>query len=397
MTGGDFQDKTLSRMNVRAKQHFRTAQLLSLSEGTPTGILLFFSGALLLLAFSIDMFILEVSPFTEEPPHFTRRAYNLRTILIALSSCLFVVFIARLSLIGGRLNEDDESEALNGSKLGTRSIANLIEPGNTPHWMKKLIVWVVFSVALVFQFIFLTRPELFFKLGREGNLIETLSATFAFIACGLFAYIFLLLCRQALPTKGFYLVTSLSFAGVFFLLGMEEVSWFQRVLSFDTPELFKSNTQGEFNLHNFATNYVENAYYFCSFVFLILLPFINDRTRLLGQNPLSFFVPSRFILLVSAIFVAYNYEMWRILLTQLSFFMTFFILTYYAWLGGRRRENLFVAITGVILYVLTQVSFLAFGGFRLRITEYKEFFIPLDFLLYAFEILRKAQAIRPSR
>jgi hypothetical protein len=80
--------------------------------------------------------------------------------------------------------------------------------------------------------------------------------------------------------------------------------------------------------------------------------------------------------------------------------MTLFILTYYAWSCRRLRENLFVALTGVTLYVLTQESFLVFGDNFVRgwdSLEYKEFFISLAYLLYAFEILRKTQTIRPSR
>jgi hypothetical protein len=322
--------------------------------------------------------------------------------LVALSSWFFVVSIAHpRSANEGRRTEDDKSATLNGWEPVTRSINHLIEPGGIPLWVKKLIVWTVLSTALVFLLIFLTHPVFFSELGREGNLVESLSATFSFLACGLFVYIFLLLRRQARPTKVLYLITSLSFASAFFLLGMEEVSWFQRVLSIDTPEFLQDNIQSELNLHNFATNYIENVYYFSSFVFLILLPFINDRTLLLGRSSLlSFFAPSRFILLVSAIFAAYNYDMWRILLTQLTFFMTLFILTYYAWSCRRLRENLFVALTVVTLYVLTQAFFLAFGDNFVRgwdSTEYKEFFIPLAYLLYAFEILRKTQTIRPSR
>ena len=51
------------------------------------------------------------------------------------------------------------------------------------------------------------------------------------------------------------LTHSLLFLGALalFIVGMEEVSYFQRVIQFETPESFVGNMQGEFNLHNFNT------------------------------------------------------------------------------------------------------------------------------------------------
>jgi hypothetical protein len=53
----------------------------------------------------------------------------------------------------------------------------------------------------------------------------------------------------------------------FFYHGNEEISWFQRILNIENPQLFNANLQGEMNLHNFSTNYVENAFYFGTFTF----------------------------------------------------------------------------------------------------------------------------------
>ena len=77
-------------------------------------------------------------------------------------------------------------------------------------------------------------------------------------------------------------LASLSF--VFFVMAMEEVSWFQRVLEIDTPKAFDNNMQKEMNLHNFATNAVENVYYMGAFIFLVILPFLRSMFPFLSNS-----------------------------------------------------------------------------------------------------------------
>ena len=62
-----------------------------------------------------------------------------------------------------------------------------------------------------------------------------------------------------------------------FVIGMEEISWGQRLFGFATPErLAEVNWQAEFNFHNVQTDLSETAYYFGAGVFLILLPLLRD-------------------------------------------------------------------------------------------------------------------------
>jgi hypothetical protein len=180
-------------------------------------------------------------------------------------------------------------------------------------------------------------------------------------------------------------------------MGMEEVSWFQRVLSVDTPSLFSSNLQNEINLHKFATNQTENLYYVSTFVFLILVPFLYDKvTAIKNTDYLSFFSPNRLLIFVSASFVAYNYDMWNIIFTQLCFFTTLFILIHYAWLSFKTGDRTVSPFLIVALYLATQISFLILGYRFLRIwdvTEYKEFLIPLAFSVYAIEVVTRARRL----
>ena len=142
------------------------------------------------------------------------------------------------------------------------------------------------------------------------------------------------------------------------------------------------------------------TYYFFAFVGLILIPFLYSASPFSQKdNSFSFFVPSRYILIVSAVFVTYNYLRWNILFTQLSFIITLFILVYYTWLSIELRSDVVFMLTIVTIYILMQVVFLIFGD-RLvnyqELSEYKEFFIPLSCLIYSIEILQKVQRIRKN-
>lgn len=66
----------------------------------------------------------------------------------------------------------------------------------------------------------------------------------------------------------------LGLAALFFVVGMEEISWGQRLLGFTTPEALDTlNVQSEFNLHNLWSTSLNNAIgLLVTFVLLVVLP-----------------------------------------------------------------------------------------------------------------------------
>jgi len=173
---------------------------------------------------------------------------------------------------------------------------------------------------------FLKTPDWFNRLGGEDFLIEELSAVFLLASTLLFALV------AWRSKRNVHRIIAWLLAGAFFVMAMKEVSWFQRYLGIEVPEWFGRNQQKELNLHNFATDHIENAYYFAMFVLLALIPFVVDH------------------------------------LPQLSQF------------------------EAVQIALVTQSLFVAFGSQLVRLhaaTEYKEFFIPLACLFYAVEGLRR--------
>jgi len=357
------------RQHISIRQHdISTTSVLMLLVSFVSGLSVLF----------IDLFALGVSPLAEGPPIFDT-IYIVRTILIVVSSGLLVSALIRLRLpLCNDITQEREAAVWSS-------------------W-RKIAIYVILFCALTFLFIFLSRPDIFYRLATEDNPVEILSAVFCFINFGIFVRIIFYIYSDLNQSKNLYLFIALGFASAFFLIGMEEISWFQRVFSIETPEIFKGNIQNEMNLHNFATNNVENAYYLSAFFVLILFPFVYDKLVILKDNAFfSFFLPSRFVVFFSAIFVAYNYDMWNSLFTQFSFFVTLFILLHYAWSYKRIDFNTVIVFSVIAVFILTQSLFIIFGSQFVRtwdVTEYKELLIPLSYFLYSMEVLKRAKQLK---
>jgi len=235
-------------------------------------------------------------------------------------------------------------------------------------------------------------PGAFHGLSLEGGLVENLSALLCFGAGAVFAAAALRLWLRSRRNRR-AAIAAAGLAAVLFLIGGEEISWFQQFLSYESPELFAGNRQGEMNLHNFATKEFENAYYLGCMILLVLVPFLTETTGRGRQGGWAAFVPDRGVLYIASVFTAYNYDMWRGPLTQLGFFLTLFILFHYVLISrGRRRAQAAVVL---LVTLVTQSGFLWFGRQSVRIwdvTEYKELLIPLALSVYAILTLRRANA-----
>jgi len=324
---------------------------------------------ILAITFSIgilihDIFFLPEGLFGETAPIFN--AFNLaRSFFIAMTSYFWVrlIFCWR----------SEESHLRSSDVFSLRT-------------QKQILVGIVL-LGVFFPCLFLRSPPLFNSLVLEDNFVESCSALFYFLSAAVLIFGY----RQLKPKFSFRAGTLvLLFAAL--VIGLEEVSWFQRVLDIDTPQSFEMNAQNELNFHNFFTNVSELIYYFGAFLFFILLPFCFDQNSSYRNNEvISFFVPSRFLMFVSAIAVAYNYGMWSVLFMQMAFFITLFILLGYYF--ADEAVN-FKAILRPLFFLclLTQICFLLQGDHLVRtwdVTEVKEFFIPLSFFIYVLELRLK--------
>ena len=265
-----------------------------------------------------------------------------------------------------------------------------------------MIALLVMAAALLCTGVFLLSPTLFGELAKEDRPLEWASACFLFAGSGLFAAQFLSRLRvlrrdDLISTAGVALAAG--FAILFFLIGMEEISWMQRIVGFETPsDVAKVNWQGEFNLHNMHTDLSETVYYFGAGLFLMLLPFLREAApewRLL--RPFSDFIPVRGVAAVSAPVAIFNYGHWNLVPVQVTVFVTLFVLLAYAVAAARRKSNgealMFFMLASSV--AAGQTMFLAYGQFMPAIpnaTEFKEFFIALGLLSFAVGAFMKTQS-----
>ena len=307
---------------------------------------------------------------------------------IAISAALTLIALV-LFLV---LNREGDAWPLS-SEPGTDALWHRVTLSRRPRQFG-VLAGILFSCA--FLYVFFDDPTLFRDISSDEKVVENLSALFSLVACAMFAITGFVNRRHTEKGEAnfWYPLISWFFAGLFFVIAMEEIAWTQGVFFFDTPKLFENNSQGEMNLHNFATFYFEMAYYSSTFLFFVVLPFMNDRRKILPATPVvSFFLPSRYLLYIGAFAAAYNYDTWNNMLFQFCFFLAVCLLAYYVWID--RADNHRILLTLLVLCVIAvQFSFLWMGH---RVTrrpafkEYKEFFIPFAFMYYSFEIFVRSR------
>lgn len=316
--------------------------------------------------FFMDAFIRSPIPNFEWPA-------LLRTLLI-----VGVSFVLVVALVRRRTTESDQD---------AESSAFLT-------WAKWGMLLLNFAVVVLL----FVNPTLFARLQFEDSVVEYLSALFLFVASGACLYAGFSLRHSNIADKRLKIALLVGLGFVLFVVGMEEISWGQRVVGFETPAFMGGNTQDEFNLHNFSSNLSEEIYYTVGFLFLVVLPFgmyLRGGNR--QQREQWIILPGAGVLYASAIMAAYNYNLWNRTVIQWAFFCTLLIAIYLAIKAlETRRIFPFVLLASLIL---TQGVFLFRGDLFLvewSVTEYKELLIPLGFTIYSLDLvyrIRKSQRV----
>jgi hypothetical protein len=314
---------------------------------------------------------LGLSPLREEPPSFAPY-YLARSAFALLMSAWVIAFLYRKRLPGCPLDRE---------RMGSG-------------WQACALAAMAAAIAALLALV--ASPSAFAAFAQEDSPVEWGSALLLLAGAGLFAAggAARLRRREALGA-----LLALLFALVLFLIGMEEISWGQRLFGFATPpELAQANWQGEFNLHNVQTDLTETLYYTGAGLFLLLLPFLAEAAP---DWPLPRavrdFLPGREIAALSAPVALLTYGQWNLIPLQMIAMAT--VLALAAWaLAARRRGDggesrlfaLLAAATGLGLVVL-----LAFGPRSINIwdaSEYKELFIALGLFAFALQVRRRRSA-----
>lgn len=320
---------------------------------------------------SFEFVAFDLYPVREEPADFS--PYFLARSLLAF---VFSAALVGVLFHGGRESLRDSK----GLVAGERHLAVM-----------------VMATALLCTGIFLVSPELFRDMADEDTFIEWASAGLLFFASGCFVWEALRRLRERRGrddwTGWTELFVSVGFAVLFFLIAMEEISWMQRIVGFETPDTMEQiNWQGEFNLHNIHTDLSETAYYTGAGIFLFLFPLLREtaRTGLKVVDRLLDFAPGRSVAAAAAPAAMFNYGHWNLIPVQVTTFVALLVLLVYAEAAPDRSDRseavLFVSLAGAL--IVGQIVFLALGDRMIEIpnaTEFKELFISLGLAWYALE------------
>jgi hypothetical protein len=146
-----------------------------------------------------------------------------------------------------------------------------------------VILFSTLTGLLMTVFIYTSNPdsELFATIYKEDGIMENLTAV-VFI-CSSFLMVRPVISINSDRKKSYpnWLILFYSLISIgFFLIGMEEISWGQRIFGWSTPEVFQSNVQNETNLHNF----IKYSYHPVLYRFPVILPIILVFGRWLEAN-----------------------------------------------------------------------------------------------------------------
>ncbi len=141
-------------------------------------------------------------------------------------------------------------------------------------WLKRasLLVWLIAGAGLVTVWLSFDHgsSDWYVALAHESGVIESLQALFLLIA----GLALTTQCwRDIRSGRGRFSLIGLLFGLLLIVGAAEEVSWGQHWLGFETPKaIAEANLQGEFNLHNLGSYWVNHAQLMLFLVYLGLWP-----------------------------------------------------------------------------------------------------------------------------
>lgn len=327
------------------------------------------------MAFALgDKFWLDLPFVREEPPRFDLYHVVQSTFAIAASALL----------VGGLLRARARPALLEHERMGPLEVG---------------VGLLSLAAAAGATVLFFADPAAFHAFAQEDRPLEWASALLLLGAAAILALHALRRRREPVAV-----VLAVGLCLVLFLVGMEEISWGQRIFGFATPEsLAEMNWQSEFNFHNVQTDLSETVYYFGAGLFLLVVPLLRDLLPpSVAAHPWLTLAPRRSVALVAAPVAIFNYGHWDLLPIQLTILLAFWSVL--AWAAAAKGTgDRFAGLAWLVAaaaVALGQALFLAFGHLQADIpdaTEYKEFFIALGLAWYAATVTFGGRSIEAQR
>ena len=261
-------------------------------------------------------------------------------------------------------------------------------------------ILAVLSISIFSLMLIILLPEVACSIGEEDGIIEWMS----FIV--LFSNLFLIVrilskTKRIVENKMIIIIALLFFGFLFFFMCMEEISWGQRILGFQTPDLFATNSQKEVNFHNFDTTEVDTLYYIGFCILLIYLPFIRlNFPNLFSIEFLRIFISGPFIIIPAVLTFAFHYNKWNLLFTQIWFFSAIFVLLIIAFSKPKSKFKNYFLVTAIILITIQVIILLSDRNNPVllsgRIAEYKELLSQIALFIYTVDVYIKIRKLEPS-
>jgi len=150
--------------------------------------------------------------------------------------------------------------------------------------MTKITIASYIALALSLFITFLKFPNLFIWLVQEDKVIEWLTFWTYLSASFLFIWTFCIKHQKQNRVEWFFVILAI---GCFFIAG-EEISWGQRILGLETPEILaKRNFQKELTLHNlgdFGKSWPRRLYMIIVFLYLVVIPYFYKASHNIRKN-----------------------------------------------------------------------------------------------------------------
>lgn len=312
-------------------------------------------------------------PMLADRPPLSSPVFILRDLCLAVSASAVVAGIARW--------RPRPATGLERIDLASRPLPPILAP-------------VAAAVAAAVLGVLMGSRHGFSLLAMEDGIVEGLTAVL------LLAPVPLLAVRAVASVRRRALLAAAllaAMAGGLFVMGMEEISWGQRILGFTTPAtLAESNTQGEANLHNVATDKLEIIFYAGTALGFASLALVRQRLGTIGRRAAGAVLPSMPVLLVFAPAAALNYDVWNVAPVQFGFWLTCAALARMAAadaMGLPRRRDRRLAAMVLLVCVSLQLGLLATGREMVRLwdaTEYRELFTAAALAAYAWSLHPRA-------
>ena len=245
-------------------------------------------------------------------------------------------------------------------------------------------IWPTVSLGIVVIFFYST--DLFLNISAEDGLFENLQFIF-YLSAGMILLFSGFRYLSINRPKGIILIISSLL--ILFVAG-EEISWGQRILNIDTPELFENNAQNEMNIHNFKGGLFNTIQLFMAFTLwglMSAIAFLSYRPvkgmLLYLPNKSSFIAYSAGI----GLHPGYGHEV------GLIFAFTCMAVCLYALLNKIR-----IYIAAYLLVILNLTLYFCFfhdhrlGELWWHIDECREFFYAAAVLLYVLHVKKVAES-----